>query len=302
MLLTAPISNIARSSLHDGPGIRSVVYFMGCSLRCRWCHNPENLTSTPKILFAPVKCIGCGRCLSVCPDHHVPQNGGHVYLREGCLSCGRCTDACPAGALTLCGKAMTVDETLRLLLKDKVYYDMSGGGVTLSGGECLLYPDFARALLCALKDAGVHTAVETALHVPWENVGAVLDKADLIFADLKIADSDRHRQYTGADNRLILENMRRLTGAHGHVTVRVPLIPSVNDSAADMTRFGALLSGMGPGLHAVEPLKYNPLADTKYVMTGLPYADFGREPQPDAVFEALKTALKAALPDVVRVI
>lgn len=301
MLLTAPISNISRSSLHDGPGIRSVVYLMGCSMRCRWCHNPENLSAAPKILFAPVKCIGCGRCLTVCPEHHIYQDGKHVYLREGCSACGRCAEACPVGALTLCGQNMTVNDVLKTVLKDKVYYDRSGG-VTLSGGENLLYPDFVRELLTALKAEGIHTAIETALHVPWKNVESVLNTVDLVFADLKIADSARHKQYTGVDNRLILDNLRRLTDAHPHVIVRIPLIPFVNDTVEDMSRFGEILSDMGKGLKAVEPLKYNPLAEAKYAMTGLPYTDFGRDPQSDVVLDTLKTALRQALPACIEVL
>lgn len=302
MLLTAPVSNISRSSLHDGPGIRSVVYLMGCSLRCRWCHNPENLHANPKILFAPVKCIGCKRCLAVCSEHHRLQNGEHVFLRDGCETCGQCADACPSGALTLCGQNMTTADVLKTVLKDKAYYDISGGGVTLSGGECLLYPDFVRELLSALKAEGVHTAVETALYVPWQNTEAVLSTVDLFFADLKIADPVRHRQYTGADNRLILDNLRRLTDRHPNVIVRIPLIPLVNDTAEDMASCGAILSGMGQGLKAVELLKYNPLADAKYAMTGLSYTDFGRDSQSAEALDALKAALKQALPASVEVL
>lgn len=295
MLLTAPISNISRTSFHDGPGIRSVVYFMGCNMRCKWCHNPENLTSGRKILSAPVKCVHCGRCIAVCPEHHKILGDDHVYVREGCIACGRCADACPSNALTVCGTDRTVSEVLKAVLKDRMYYRTSGGGVTLSGGECLLYPEFARQLLEALRNEHIHTAIETALYVPWQNAESVIDCADLVYADLKLSDPEKHKVYTGVSNERIIDNLRRLTGRHGNVIIRIPLIPGVNDSADDMACFAAVLGTMGEGLKAVELLKYNSLAESKYSMSGMAYTRFGEGPQADEAVDALRNRLDEAL-------
>lgn len=296
MSVTAVVSNLSRGSLHDGPGVRTVVYFKGCALRCRWCHNPETLSVQPEVMYAPIKCIHCGRCVAICPEHHRIVGDDMVLDREGCAACGRCAEACPSGALSMSGTRRSLDEVFRDVMRDRHYYQTSGGGVTLSGGECLLQAEFAAQLLGRCREAGVHTAVETALFVPWSHVEAVLPVCDLFLCDFKIPDPEKHRAYTGQDNRLILENLRALAQrAPGRMLLRIPLIPGVNDSEKDMRAFGKEIREFEAGLQGVELLKYNPMAESKYRQVGMKYEAFGNAPQSDDEVKRLAEALEGAL-------
>ena len=294
MSVSAVISNIARGSLHDGPGIRTVVYFKGCGLRCRWCHNPETLSTEKDILYAKIKCIHCGRCVDLCPEHHIIQGNDMVFLREGCIHCGRCADACPSGALSESGQQMKLTEVLCEIRKD-IHYFRQNGGVTLSGGECLLQADFARAVLAACRADGIHTAIETALFVPWQQVEKVIPFCDLVYADCKIPDSHKHREFVGQDNGLILENLVKLVRSMpGKVIVRIPLIPGVNDAAEDIRAFADVLGPIAGKLQGIEVLRYNALAKSKYTLAGKAYTDFG-QPQTDEVMLRYCADLQNAL-------
>jgi len=210
MSVTALISNISRCSLHDGPGVRTVVYFMGCPLRCKWCHNPETQSSFARTVYNSSKCIGCGKCVGICPRHHIIGNGKLIFLADGCSACGKCAELCPVRALTVIGEKMSVDEVFDELKKDIHYYGASGGGVTFSGGECLLYPDFVAALAKKCGDEGIHTVLESAFYVPWEHIETVLPFVDMFYVDLKIADHEKHKIYTGKRNEIILSNLALL--------------------------------------------------------------------------------------------
>ena len=295
MSVTAPITNITRASLHDGPGVRSVVYLQGCGLTCAWCHNPETLGAEAQLMYAPSKCIHCGACVRLCPDCHRIEGDDLVLMRDGCRRCGRCVEGCPTGALSQTSREMTAEEVIAELEKDLPYYRQSGGGITLSGGECLLRPNFCIEVLRHFRSLGIHTAIETALFVPWEHVEAVAAWCDLIFADCKLADPDRHRRYTGQDNRRILNNLEKLTALHPQkVTVRIPLIPTVNDRDEDIAAFAAVLSPLAERLGGVEVLKYNDLASSKYDQCGKAYTKFGK-PQSDETMHAYCAALEQAL-------
>lgn len=291
MSVSAPVTNISRTSLHDGPGVRTVVYLKGCGLRCRWCHNPETLSPKKEILYLPTKCMHCGECLSVCPDHHKAAGNDMVYLRDGCTACGTCAEECPTGALTVCGETMTADEVFAEIRKDLHYYTTSGGGVTFSGGECLLYPDFVAETAKKCRENGIHTAVESAFFVPWQNIEKVLPFTDLIYADLKIADSAKHRRYTGQDNTLILGNLRRLSGVFGNIILRIPVIPTVNDTEEDIAAFAEVIATFGEGIREIELLRYNPLAEAKYRFAGRDYTKFADKGQPDEEMQKLCSLL-----------
>lgn len=291
MSLSAVISNISRCSLHDGPGVRTVVYFKGCGLRCKWCHNPETLSHAKQILYMRSKCIHCGKCIEICPSHHKIQGDDMIFYRNGCTACGKCASVCPSLALELCGKDMSPNEVFDEIKKDLHYYVSSGGGVTFSGGECLMQSDFVAALAKKCRENKIHTAVESAFFVPCENVEKVMSYTDLFFADLKIPDSKKHREMTGQDNKIIIENIAKLSREHDNIVLRIPVIPGVNDSENDMSGFAEIINGFGKGIKEIELLKYNNLAEMKYTAVGREYIKFSDEVQKNAEIDKLCTIL-----------
>ncbi len=291
MHVTATITNISRGSLHDGPGVRTVVYFKGCGLKCRWCHNPETLKAQKQVLYIAQKCVRCGKCVEICPTCHKIQGNDMQFLHENCVACGKCADACPSLALTLCGEDKTAQELMDEIIKDRHYYTVSGGGVTFSGGECLLHSQFVKEIAGMCKDNLIHTAVESAFFVPWENVEEVLPFIDLFFADLKVPDSEKHRKFTGKDNKLIIENIRKLSTRHANIILRIPIIPGVNDLEEDMNAFAEIIKSFGKGIKGVELLRYNNLAESKYKSAGSAYTKFGDSSQTDEEMKKLCSIL-----------
>lgn len=281
MHLRAQITNISRGSLHDGPGIRTVIYFKGCNLRCSWCHNPETLTAKKQILYNQSKCIHCGKCVKICKEHHKIEKKDMIFLRKGCTACGKCVSLCPSLALELCGKDTTTKEVFEEIKKDICYYNITGGGVTFSGGECLLYPDFVAEVAKECKKNNISTAVESALFVPFKNVEKVIPFIDLFFADLKIPDPKKHKAFTGQDNKLIIENIMRLSEIHNNVILRIPVIPKVNDSIKDITGFAEIIKNFNKNICKAELLKYNNLAKSKYLILGKNYTEFSSFSQSD---------------------
>ncbi|MRR37158.1 glycyl-radical enzyme activating protein, partial [bacterium] len=224
--------NIQKYSLHDGPGIRTTVFFKGCSLRCAWCHNPESISPKPQVHWAGTRCIGCMSCLGACPEQALTAEEGRISIdRSKCTTCLSCVNACPSTAMDVYGKVYTVDQVVKEVLKDRTYYEKSGGGVTLSGGEPTLQHVFARALLKELKQEGIHTAVDTCGQCPWENIEALLPYADLVLYDMKMIAPDPHRENTGATSTLILENLLHLASFMDKIRfpkdlwIRTPIIP-----------------------------------------------------------------------------
>jgi pyruvate formate lyase activating enzyme len=272
------VFNIQRFSLHDGPGIRTTVFLKGCSMRCFWCHNPEGIAPGPELQYFAGLCIGCGKCAQVCPvGAHVVDGSGHAFSRERCTMCGgeeaRCVAACPAAALVAVGRPMDTEEVAAEVLRDAPFYATSGGGLTLSGGEPLLQHEFARTILERCADAGVHTAVETAGCYPWGLLEGILPVTRLLMMDVKHMDPMKHREATGVDNALILENVRRAAATDVPLVVRVPVVPGVNDTAGEIAAIREFTRGLvdarrGGSPISLELMTFNRLASGKYRSLG----------------------------------
>lgn len=275
-MIRGTVFDIQRFSVHDGPGIRSTVFLKGCSLRCFWCHNPEGIRPQPEIQFEPEKCIGCGECVLVCPQGAQHLDGTQrIFERDRCDACGQCVETCYAGALSLVGRAMSVEDVLAEVMQDRAFYDSSGGGVTLSGGEPVLQTGFARALLARLQAEGVHTAIETAGCYPWGRLETLLPHVDLVMMDLKQMDSAHHRAATGAPNELILETARWLARTSVPLIFRVPVIPTVNDTPDAIRAIAGFvqeLSALRGAALPLELLPFHRLAEGKYTSLGREYA------------------------------
>jgi len=253
--MTATIFDIVRNSFVDGPGIRTTVFFKGCNLKCVWCHNPESQSVKPQMMFYKDKCNGCGKCREICPT---PEN---------CTLCGKCTFYCPVDARKVCGKEYTADEVFAEVIKDKAYYDNSGGGVTFSGGECMLQIDFLLEILKKCKENGIHTAVDTAGHIPFENFEKILPYTDLFLYDIKIIDTEKHKQYVGVGNELISKNLKKLFEVGAKIWVRIPVIAEVNDSVEEMQLIKGFLDKNGKP-EKIELLPYHAMGENKYAAIG----------------------------------
>lgn len=248
--------NIQRFSVHDGPGIRTTLFFKGCNLRCRWCHNPESYLPEPQIQYFAEKCVGCGECMAVCGQGIRIENGSRVGT-ERCILCRSCEDACMSGALKFAGEEYTAGELVEVALRDRDYYASSGGGVTASGGEPLLQYHFVRELFAALKEAGISTALDTAGNVEPGRFREVLPFTDLVLLDLKIMDEELHKKYTGVSNRRILENARMLMELGQRMQIRVPVIAGVNDTMENARALRNFIGDYG----CVEEVRFLPYHD-----------------------------------------
>ena len=265
--ITGQVFNIQRFSTHDGPGIRTTVFLKGCPLRCAWCQNPESQSLEPVLLLNSDRCTVCGRCIKACPHGvNTIDCGKLVMEREKCTFCGACIPACLIEARTIEGKTMTVEEVMTEVAKDYLSYESSGGGLTISGGDCEMQPEFTVALLKAARSEGIHTAVEITGVYPWDKVKAITDEADFILYDLKHMDDARHIEGTRVSNKHILENARHLVEQGRPILFRIPLIPGYNDSRENVeatARFVADLFGSAVS-DKLELLPYNNLGEDKY--------------------------------------
>ena len=236
--------NVQRFSTEDGPGIRTTVFFKGCPLRCAWCHNPEGLSPCPELMWYDVRCISARDCLSACPVDALALTPDGIRIdRAKCTACGDCVAACPAGALEVIGREWTPEELFAEIQKDTVFYETSGGGVTLSGGEPLAQADFVLALARLCCEAGIHVALDTCGVAAWQRYERILPLVDMVLYDLKIFDASRHQSGTGVDNDRILENARRITATGIPLWIRTPIIPGYTADAANIAALGDFIAG-----------------------------------------------------------
>lgn len=264
------VADIQHFSVHDGPGIRTSVFLKGCNLRCLWCHNPENILFRDRELsFVPARCIGCGYCFRVCPNGcHFMDGNEHKIDWSKCIHCGKCAAECYTKALTIVGREATAQQVVDEVLRDKMFYETSGGGITLSGGEPMLQPDFVREILRLSKEHGLHTALETCGVYPYERLDGIREFVDLFLFDYKATGSELHRHCTGVDNHFVLENLGKLY-ADGHdVLIRCPIIPGKNDTDEHF-RAIAELTLRYPRFQGAELLPYHRLGVSKIARFGL---------------------------------
>lgn len=269
------INDIQLYSLSDGPGIRSTVFFKGCLLNCRWCHNPEGNRRYPQVFPYQTNCDGCGDCLEVCPAGAIEmiEECRPAILRERCIDCFQCAEVCKEGAMVIWGRMVTVKDVLEEIEADKPFYKHSGGGMTLSGGEPLAQPEFARALLAVAKEKGIDSALDTCGHAKWEIMEKILEVTEHVLLDLKHMDPQAHRVYCGASNKLILDNATRIAAMTIPLRFRVPLIPGFNDSEENLEGTADFIDGLCKNGREceVDILPYHPYAGAKYRIFGLDY-------------------------------
>ena len=280
MTQTGVVFNIQRFTIHDGPGVRTELFFKGCPLRCRWCGNPESFKQQVQLGVYRKKCIGkkkCGACLDVCPQ---AQEGALQFYRgrltsfdnSKCINCHACADACPSEAIKVWGKHMTVEECMQVIRKDKGYYERSGGGVTVSGGESLLHVDFILELFKACKAEGIDTCFESTFHGKWEDLEKVMPYTDLFISDLKHMNSEIHKEYTRVSNELILNNLEKFSKTDKELILRIPVIPHVNDDMGNMEATADfILNNMGGKLRTLQLLSFMRLGEEKYESLNMEY-------------------------------
>ncbi len=280
------IFEVKRFAVHDGPGVRTTLFLKGCPLRCRWCHNPESISPQPQLAYFAHKCINCGECVEACPENaHKMVNGIHHFDRERCLNCGACETVCLGNALRFYGRRISVEDALHIAIEDRDFFGTEGG-VTLSGGEPLLQAEFCSELLKRLKAEGVHTAVDTCACVRWEAIEKVLPFTDIFLVDFKHADNAEHQKVTGQGNKLIINNLQRLSNCGAKIEVRLPLIPGCNNSEKNLRESGIFLGSLK--LERIKVLPFHSMARSKYPALGM------RDTMPD-VPEQDEKALQQAI-------
>ena len=323
-MLVGIVSNIQHFSIFDGPGVRTTIFLKGCRLRCHWCHNPEGVRHFPEVFHLWPNCNDCGNCDDICPTgamqvverkwHEggivtldVPGDRGvefvpmqlkskmirKIRIDKGlCIGCRKCVEECPEGAFIVSGDFMTVDEAMKEVEEDRLVYENSGGGITVSGGEPTAQPDFCLALLKTAKEKGIGTALDTCGYVKWEILNEILDYTDVVLFDLKHMDPEAHKRFSGVSNELILENARRIIEREGvEIKIRVPIIPESNDSEENLRDTAKFISSLG--LKKVDILPFHPWAGQSYRLLGLEYPFAVGEWYSDKKLEGIEEIFKS---------
>jgi len=263
------IFDIKRYAINDGPGIRMVIFLKGCNLRCAWCHNPESVSTMKEQMYAVAKCIRCGTCVAACPEKAISLAADGIETDASlCKMCGRCADVCPTKALELSGKPLSVAEIMKEIEKERVFFDQSGGGVTISGGEPLLHPEFLIELLDECGKQGIHRAVDTAGLVNSKILLEVAKRTDLFLFDLKLMDPEKHRKWVGVPNEEILKNLTLLAESGANINIRIPLIGGVNDDAENIEATAHFVAALSGERKSVNLLPYHKIAQSKYQKLG----------------------------------
>ncbi len=291
------ISGLQRFSIHDGPGIRTLVFTKGCPLRCLWCDNPETQLANQEISYRASRCIRCGECVKVCQAKAVrlSKRGRPRINRRLCVACGRCTEACPSGAMTIIGQRMAAEQLLCEVEKDVAFYRNSGGGITIGGGEPAVQAEFVTTFLKICKgELGINTAVETSGYTRLDSLEQITLQADLIYYDIKHLDPAKHRELTGVPNDLILENLKKISQQDRQVIIRIPVIPGYNDSDDNMRETAKFIANLGRGIRGVELLPYHGYGISKYKQLGRRYRLKNPQPPSDEQLSNLKVIIETS--------
>ena len=306
--LTGKFYDMQGFSVHDGPGIRLTLFMKGCPLHCLWCHSPESQAFPTELNWMEIKCVGiekCGNCLNVCPHDCIKpgkkkldlQSNQEITLvdtdRTNCDNCGKCAEVCTAKALYMCGTDYTLEEVMQRVRRDVPFFKRSGGGVTVSGGECLCQHEFLLEILKQCKAEGIHTAVDTTGFAPWSSIEPVLPYTDLFLYDLKNMDSRLHKLATGVPNELILENAQKIAKAGGKFQIRIPMIPLFNDSQESFEQFGKFILTLGDAVEVVQLLPYHKMGTVKWERLQRHNKVFESVPPKAALVQARKAYLES---------
>ena len=287
------IFNIEKYAIHDGPGIRTTIFFKGCPLRCWWCHNPEGQDFEPELVYREGRCIGCGECIKTCSRRALSLADQRVSLdRERCNACGECVQVCPSEALSIAGRDISADEAIRELERDRVFYDESEGGVTFSGGEPLLQPNFLDALLSDCSKRDIHTVLDTSGYAPFKVIERVRGRVDLFLYDIKTMNESSHRKYVGVSSKLILQNLKKLGRTGSCLAISLPVIPGINDDPENLRATGECISSL-PSVEYVSLLPYHRAGIEKYRNLGKPYRLMGTKPPSPGKLQIIKERLEA---------